>query len=256
MPSPFPGMNPYLEQETAWHDFHERSIPVMADMIGAQVLPRYFVKIDEHLYVHDIADDSRHMAGRGDVTVAQASPAAEKAVATQLLEAPAEVLQPRVDEERESFLEIRDRANHRLVTVLELLSPSNKRMGKYRDQYLMKRDQMLAGTVHFVEIDLLRGGPRMPWDNLPACDYYAIVSRAARRPRAGIWLLSLRDRLPPIPIPLHEGDQDATLDLQTVLHRVYDSAGYEVYLYEGQPEPPLSREDTAWATSLLPGKMV
>ena len=70
MPSPFPGMNPYLEQEDAWHDFHERFMPAAAEVLSAQVDPRYIVKIDEHVYVHEMAPDSRRFLGRADVTVA------------------------------------------------------------------------------------------------------------------------------------------------------------------------------------------
>lgn len=96
MPSPFPGINPYLEQEDAWNGFHERFIPAAAEEIGRQVEPAYIVKIEQNAYVHEIV-------------------------------------------ERQSFLEIRDRAGRKLVTAVELLSPSNKRPGSDRQQYLHKR---------------------------------------------------------------------------------------------------------------------
>ena len=107
--------------------------------------------------------------------------------------------------------------------------------------------------MHFVEIDLLRGGPRMPWLDMPACDYYAVVSRFEERPeRAGFWPIRLRERLPEIPIPLRQGDADARLDLQQVLHRIYDAAGYAYHIYSGPPEPLLAAEDAAWAQQFLP----
>ncbi len=254
MPSPFPGMNPCIEQETAWHDFHESFMPLAREIINAQVMPRYFAKIDEHIYVHDVDDNSRRLLGRGDVTIVPANPPSGQPASTELLEAPVEVLQPSIDEERISFLEIRDRDSHQLVTVLELLSPVNKNPGKYRNQYLAKREQILDSEVQFVEIDLLRGGPRMPWRTTPRCDYCVVVSRAQRRPRAGLWPIQLRQPLPAIPIPLHEQDRDATIDLQAVLHRIYDAAGYAIYIYDGKIDPPLSQDDAAWAQKLLARK--
>ena len=119
-----------------------------------------------------------------------------------------------VDVEHLSFVEIRDRQGRDLVTVIELLSPTNKRPGPDREQYLAKRRQLLASGVHLVEIDLLRGHPRLPLDDLPPCDYYVMVSRAEERPQAGLWPLGLRDPLPPIPVPLRAADPDASLDLQ------------------------------------------
>jgi hypothetical protein len=158
---------------------------------------------------------------------------------------------PAVDVEELSFLEVRDRHNRQLITVLELLSPSNKRPGDDRRQYLLKRNQLLASSVNFVEIDLLRGWGRLPMQRAPACDYCILVSRAEERPDAGIWPVSLRDTLPVVPVPLRSGEADARLDLQAALHRIYDAAGYGYYAYEGQPEPPLSSTDAAWAQQCL-----
>ncbi|MGH7224123.1 MAG: DUF4058 family protein, partial [Gemmataceae bacterium] len=157
-----------------------------------------------------------------------------------------------IDVERLSFVEIRDRRDRQLVTVLELLSPSNKRQGPDREQYLAKRRQFLAGNVHLVEIDLLRGGPRMPVEDLPDCDYCIMVSRVEKRPDVGIWPVRLRERLPVIPIPLRAPDADARLDLQEALHHLYDAAGYEDYIYTGASQPPLHPDDAAWARQFLP----
>ncbi len=251
MPSPFPGMNPYLERETVWHDFHENFLPVAREILSAQVLPRYFIKIDEHMYVHELGQEERRFAGRGDLWVAPLAPARGGGTAT-LLEAPGEVGVPQIDVEGRSFLEVRDRESRQIVTVVELLSPSNKYSGNDREQYLAKTRRLLWSDTHFVEIDLLRGGPRMPWLDLPPCDYCVVVSRAERRPRAGAWPLRLRDRLPVIPVPLRQGDADARLDLQEVLNRVYDAAGYQYYVYDDEPTPALSAEDAAWAQQFVP----
>ncbi len=220
MPSPFPGMNPYLEQDDAWHDFHERFIPLAADVLGAQVRPNYIVKIDEHVYVHELPPDP--------------------------------LLLPAIDIERVAFAEIRDRRSRELVTVLELLSPSNKRTGADREQYLATRGQLQASNAHLVEIDLLRGGQPMPAANRPACAYAVMVSRVEERPGAGLWPVQLRDRLPHIPIPVRQPDPDAELDLQALLDRIYDAARYALYIYGGTPEPPLGAEDADWARQFVP----
>ncbi len=256
MPSPFPGMNPYLEQEDAWHDFHERAIPLLADRIGAQLGSQYIVKIDERIYIHDVPqDDSRRFLGRTDVGVARRGNGGESGGSVALLEAPVEALVPQVDIERVAYVEIRDRRNRQLVTLIELLSPSNKKPGPDRDQYLAKRQEILASGAHFVEIDLLRMGERMPVEPVPAGDYCVMVSRYEDRPRVGLWPVRLRERLPLIPIPLRAPDPNARLDLQQVLHDIYDAARYERYIYDGSPDPPLSPEDQAWANSLIPASV-
>jgi len=255
MPSPFPGMNPYLEQPDVWHDFHEALLPVMRDQIAAQLAAHYIVKIDEQIYIHEPTADQRFLMGRGDVLLATRRPSSSEGAGTAVtaVTAPAQIVLPTVDFEGLSFLEIRDRRDRRLVTVIELLSPANKYSGSDREQYLGKRGGLLKSWTHLVEIDLLRGGPRMPFDTpLPECDYYVMVSRMDQRPKAGIWPLRLRDPLPRIPIPVREPDPDAMLDLQAALHHVYDAARYANYIYEGTPQPNLSPEDTVWAQSLIP----
>ncbi|MCY2992109.1 MAG: DUF4058 family protein [Planctomycetota bacterium] len=252
MPSPFPGMNPYLEQEDAWHDFHERFLPLVAERIAAQVDPRYIVKIDEHIYIHELSAEQRRFLGRADITVGRGRSAAERQTATGVLEAPAEGYLPAVDVERLAFVEIRDRRNRQLVTLIELLSPANKRPGADRDQYLAKRHEVLASAAHFVEIDLLRGGRRPPVEDWPACDYCVLVSRCEQRPRVGIWPLRLSDRLPLVPIPLRAPDPDAQLDLQEALHDIYDKAHYQTYIYDGAPDPPLTPQDEVWARQFTP----
>jgi Protein of unknown function (DUF4058) len=173
-------------------------------------------------------------------------------VAVDVLEAPSEVFLVAQDIERVPFLEVRDRRSRKLITLLELLSPSNKRGGPDRDRYLAKRNRMLASEAHFVEIDLLRGGQPMSPEDRPDCDYSVLVSPAEARPRAGFWPIALRQRLPIIRIPLRRLEEFARLDLQEILHHVYDAAGYEDFLYEGQPEPSLSSEDAAWARPFVP----
>jgi hypothetical protein len=252
VPSPFPGMNPYLEQDDVWQDFHDRFIPALSDAISPQVSPQFVVKIEEHLFIHEPSAAQRLRLGSGDVSVLQTprqGPAPQAGAAT--LTAPMRIVLPSVEFEKQTFLEIRDRQNRQLIAVIELLSPSNKRIGPDREQYQGKRANLLWSTAHLVEIDLLRGHPRLPFVQTPDCDYYVMVSRAEERLRADLWPLRLRDRLPVVPIPLRPPWPDARLDLQEVLHTVYDRAYYKDYIYDGTPQPPLGDEDARWAEELL-----
>jgi Protein of unknown function (DUF4058) len=256
MPSPFPGMNPYLEQEDAWHDFHERFIPLMATILGGQLRPRYIVKIDEHVYFHEMTKESRRLVGRADVSLVQSlggpTPEPASRAAMGVLQAPARVRLPAVDHERLSYVEIRDRRDRELVTVIEFLSPTNKLSGPDREQNLAKRMELLNGPAHLVEIDLLRGGLPRPADDRPNCAYSVLVSRVERRLDAEFWPISMRQRLPEIPIPVRSPDADARIDLQAILNQIYDDAGYADYIYEGMPRPNLSDNDAEWARQFVP----
>ena len=256
MPSPFPGMNPYLEQDDVWHDFHEAFLPHLAEVIAAQLAAHYIVKIDEHVYIHEPSAEQRIFLGRGDVvrglpaTVAQQ----DTATATRARERPGPGGASRGGCRR-TFVPgdprpPRPATGHRDRTA----EPRQQVQGPDREQYLGKRGSLLASSAHLVEIDLLRGGPRMPFATvLPGCAYYVLVSRMEKRPQADFWPIQLPDPLPLIPIPLREPDPDATLDLQAALHHVYDAARYANYIYEGVPQPALSPEDVRWAQQFVPG---
>lgn len=208
MPSPFPGMNPYLEQSDTWHDFHVNFIVRSRETLSAQVGTEYLVTI-------------------------------QTSAALQL---------PAVEVEQHRSLEIRDRRHRRVITVIEVLSPSNKAPGGDRDDYLAKRRQVLAGQTHLVEIDLRRGGVRPDLPVLPSCDYYALVSRYEDRPRIDFWPIGLRESLPRIPIPLALPDPPVWLDIRSVLDRAY----YGKYIYDETPDPPLRADDEAWAREIVP----
>lgn len=252
MPSPFPGMDPYLEQRDAWHSFHESFCPAIVEALVPQIRPKYIANVDEHVYLHELTAEERRFAGRGDVIISpEHSRMGTPAVRTTATTASVLGSIPlAVDEERLNFVEILDRLSREVVTVIELLSPSNKEAGADRSQYLGKRDRVLESPTHLVEIDLLRGS-RLPVKGLPECDYYAMVSRAETRPTVELWPFRLRDPLPKISVPLRAPDPDAVLDLRAVLDRVYDGAGYEDYIYRGTPVPPLNTDDRAWADEIL-----
>jgi hypothetical protein len=186
------------------------------------------------------------------LTVARSTGSERHAAAAGVLEAPAHVMLPEQDVESLAYLKILDRRSREVITIVELLSPTNKRPGEHRAQYLGKRSSTLHSSAHLVEIDLLRGGEAMPAEVRPQCTYSVLVSRADQRPQAGFWPFNLRDALPMVPVPLRTEDGDARLDLRAILDRIYDDAGYEDYLYEHEPTPPLSGDDAAWARAFLP----
>lgn len=254
MPSPFPGMNPFLEQDDVWKDFHDTFIPFIRDTLAAQIQPHYIVKIEEYLFIHEPPAEQRILLGYGDISVARPNGERGSVAAVAARSAPARIRVPSIEFEKHTYLEIRDRRSRELITVVEMLSPSNKKPGPDREQYLGKRGTLLHSTAHFVEIDLLRAWPKMPMEEAASCDYSVMVSRVEERPHAGFWPLRLRDPLPSIPIPLRLPHADVEVDLQAVLHRVYDSAQYGNYIYDETPYPRLSPEDAAWAASLIAAK--
>jgi hypothetical protein len=158
----------------------------------------------------------------------------------------------------EGFIQILDAAHgNRIVTVIEVLSPTNKRPGPGRDDYRRKQEELWAGGVSLVEIDLLRGGGRtfavseneIPPDRRSA--YAACVHRGYEGSRFEVYPMPLRERLPAIRIPLRAEDPDAVLDLQALVDRAYADGGYDDIDYAAQPDPPFDPADAAWAAELL-----
>ncbi len=257
MPSPFPGMNPYFEQGAHWADFHTEYLTTLRRLLAPQVGPTYIVQLDEHIYVHDMPPEPRQRVGSADLSLARPDLGEIARVrGVGLLEAPAVVRLSIQNVEHIPYLEVRDRLGRELVTVIELLSPSNKRAGADRESYLAKRRELLHSPAHLIEIDLLRGWTPMPHEGRPECDYSVMVSRAERRAAgvAGFWPIKLRDRLPVIPVPLRLPDEAVRVDLQETLDRAYDGPGYEHYIYNGNPEPGLSAEDATWARQFVPAR--
>jgi len=232
-------------------DFHTEFLSALRRLLAPQVGPKYVVQLEEHIYIHDLPPESRQRLGRADLSLVQPGPGELAQAGLRLLVAPTEIRLPEQDVEKVPFLEVRDRQGRELVTVIELLSLSNTRSGDDREQYLAKRRELLRSAVHFVEIDLLRGWSPMPQEGRPECDYSVMVSRAEKRPAADFWPIGLRSRLPVIPVPLRSPDAAAQVDLQESLHRAYDGPGYEHFVYSGDPDPPLSPSDAAWARQLV-----
>lgn len=257
MPSPFPGMDPFIEAQE-WEDFHHELISTIRQSLMEQVVPRYIVRVEKRVYLEHQVEEPREFR-RGDVLILQATngPAIEErsAVAgnTALAE-PVVLTLPMPEEQEETYLTVRWRETMEIVSVIELLSPTNKRSGSDgRKEYLAKREELLRSRTHLIELDLLRGGLRLPTiETLPPGDYYAFVARGNRRPRVSVYSWSLRDPLRTIPIPLHGNDADVVVDLQTAFTTAYERARYNLSLdYDAPLRPPLSEADAEWLRTRL-----
>ena len=258
MPSVFPGMDPFLEGAD-WEDFHARFITGISDALVPELRPDYVVRTERRIYVENPFGDSSLI--RPDLTVFreafQSKPQRrESASATALLE-PFERTLPAPFSVEEKYLIIRRLDSAEVITIIELLSPSNKRSGSEgQEAYLSKREEILQSKTSLVELDLLRGGERMPTSEaLPEGDYYALVCRAKRRLTASVYAWPLAHRLPAIPIPLALDDREASLDLQAVFDGAYDRAGYDYSVdYRRTVTPPMSKAEAKWARSLQKGR--
>ncbi len=161
---------------------------------------------------------------------------------------------PMPEEVVERFLEIRSVQTAEVVTVIELLSPANKSNPTGRQEYNDKRQKVLSSKTNLIEIDLLRGGesPPLYWRQEQQCDYRIVVSRAWQRPQVEVYCIGLRQPLPSIPVPLRRSESEPSLELNQLLHDLYDRAGYDLAVDYKQPaSPPLSDSDAAWADALL-----
>jgi hypothetical protein len=258
MKSPFPGMDPFIERQE-WTDFHHALIEMISELLVPEVEPRYLVRVERRVYVEHGASEPSDFVSVGvpDVVVADTGSAVaqQHGSAVSTLQ-PVKCELPMPVTQRESFLVIRDRENRAVVTVIEVLSPANKRRGSDgRREYLEKRDDVLQSQSHLVEIDLLRGGERLPVRSpLPPADFYAIVSRRHERPHADVFAWSLHTPLPTIPVPLLVEDGDVPLDLAEALAAVYRRKRYDLSLdYSAPLSPTPANEDAVWISELLGG---
>jgi hypothetical protein len=141
------------------------------------------------------------------------------------------------------------------VTVIEVLSPTNKLRQPGRRQYLRKRERIFESRTSLIEIDLLRAGKRMPIEIASPVtgEYRILVSRGKSRPRARLYAFGLRQPIPEIPIPLLPRDGEPALDLNSVLHDLYDRARFDLRLDYTNPAPaPRMKElDIAWAREII-----
>jgi hypothetical protein len=260
MPTPFPGMEPYLEQPALWPDVHNGLIAELRNTLAPQLRPRYYVALEERTYLAEPVGLS--FVGRPDVTVVGAATpvlsqpsCVEQALAGVATREPVTVELPIPELVRETYLEIRQTQTHTVVAVLELLSPANKRPGEGRQHYGRKRMQVLASLTHLIEIDLLRGGEPMAMNTRGqpiSSHYHVLISRAEHRPRAVLLPFNVSDPIPHFCLPLQPGDEEPIVDINRTLHDLYNRAGYDLRIdYRAEADPPLDGEDTVWVDALL-----
>ena len=262
MPSPFPGMDPYLEQPDLWPGVHNRLIVAIADALVLLVRPKYRVDIDKRIYQIDLEDDP--LVGIPDVTVqhpyTSTNPTRSNVAVAELTTAPVKVRIPMPVEVRESYLEIKDLTTQDAITAIEILSPTNKRPGKGRDMYLQKREEVLSSLTHLIEIDLLRLWGHLPFfsnDRNLETDYRILVSRRKQRPMADLYPFNIQNSIPSFPVPLRIEHAEPLVNLQELFGDVYDRAGYDYIVdYSCQPVPDFSEKDAVWADALLREKEV
>jgi Protein of unknown function (DUF4058) len=245
-------MDPYLEVPEFWSEVHNRMIVAIADDLAPKLRPRYRVAIEQRIYLS--SGDERQLLVP-DVTVTRKSPEVPAiATMTAPITQPVSISLALPEEVKESYLEVREVASGRVVTVLEVLSPKNKRNGEGRIAYERKRQQTLASTVNFVEIDLLRQGLKFPLGQEPfTTEYYVLVARGDRRPQADLYPFTLREQLPTILIPLDSSPAEPVLLLQEIFTGLYDRAGFDLAIDYSQPvpKPALSNADQLWVKDLL-----
>lgn len=257
MPSPFPGMDPYLETPDLWPDVHAGFIKKIQEFLNPRLRPKYVARVEVRIFVEAGVDDRSHRVPDVRLETARKRKLDVKANPPGGLMIAEPIICPPIldDEIEETYLTIKHRESGALVAVLEVVSPTNKIPGSDgRKSFMSKRREVLNSDVHWVEIDLLRAGIR---SNGPfvAGDYRILVSRSNDRTRTWCWPVWLRDKLPTIGIPLRGTDPDVPLDLSAVLDEVYDGGAYDLSIeYAQPPDPPLQPADARWARKVLRGK--
>lgn len=251
----FPGMDPYLENPLIWSGLHAVFVVYLRDELQPLLRPRYVAAVEERVYVEgperEIIPDVA-VRRRRPLAVTQGAAVAEPET-PELIRIPAL-------EVHETYVAILDRQyRRRIVTVIELLSPTNKYAGPGRKSYRAKQRAVMRSTTHLVELDFLRLGPHVLAVAESAVragkpyEYLISVNRAYDlREEFELYRVRLRQRLPRIRVPLGADDPDVVLDLQAVLQRVYDAGDYAGILnYDEACVPPLSSEDQEWANNLI-----
>jgi len=251
-------MDPYLETQGLWESFHAALVTHCAEALNQRLPEGYVAQIETRVTL--VSLDLTGGQRVPDVLVARETDApsspfssAGEAVGVATIEPMTIPLAKREVELRERWIEISSLPDLDLVTVIEILSPSNKD-GRGRSEYLQKRDALIDQPVNLVEIDLLLGGGRMPMARkLPRGDYYAIVARAPHRPDAQVYAWTVRQPLPPIPIPLRMPDADVVLNLGEAFDLTYERGRYGRIVRHGASLPqivPIAPAVRDWAEGL------
>lgn len=257
MPSPFPGMDPYIEDPEIWSDFHAGLAEEIRASLNRVLQPRYVARLAPRVTYEVVEVGERHSI-RPDVGIWQPQPPRGETQSVALITAaPVESVVEMEVPLRLYTVEVREVGSWRLVTAIEILSPVNKRPGhEAYEEYRRKRRALLRSEAHLLELDLLRGGERVPLARpVPPAAYYVVLSRVERRPYVEVWPVQLWERLPVVPVPLLEPDPDVALNLGEVVGEVYERGAYGRLIdYRQPPPPPLSEEEAEWLEEFLQEK--
>jgi hypothetical protein len=249
-------MDPYLEDPVRWGGVHQLMISAIVAALNRALPAGFVAEVELFVWSGDQPEDEAVLRRRKpDVFIPRVG-RTKSVGATSLAVAPPTVVTrlPERHVRRNKRVEVQTADGREVVTVLELLSPANKRTGEDRTAYLTKRGEFFASQANFVEIDLLRDGDRMPMGNPhpPPADYYVFVSPADRRAESQVWAWNVSAAIPVFPVPLRRKVPPVPLDLRACLERVYEEGRYEDKLnYRTDPVPPLRAGDADWAADLL-----
>jgi hypothetical protein len=248
-------MDPYLEVGE-WSNFHFDLIAAIKDQLQPLIFPNYLVVTETRVYLERNDGDTLRFipdVGLQPTTAAGATWESASTAVAQL--EPHTYLAVMPEEHREHYLVLRDRGKNELVTVIEILSPTNKLPGSDGNrEYRQKRERLLRSHVNLIELDLLRGGERfrLHRPQPQSMDYCIYMHRLSQRPKILAWEFTLRHPLPQIPVPLSEGDPDVPLNLQSAFTSLYDRLGYSMRVPYDQPlVPPLRPDDEPWVRDQL-----
>ena len=257
MASPFPGMDPYIEDRLIWSDFHSNLAGEIQARLNQDIRPAYFAALTPYVTYEVIEISSSRLQGvRPDVGVLRTDPSTTQPGMSLVIDPPQAESTTEMEMPLELMsVEVRQVGTNRLVTAIEILSPVNKqRNHEARIDYLRKRRELLRSQAHFIEIDLLRGGERTPLDTpVPDAPYYVSLSRVERRPKVDVWTIQLDARLPRIAIPLADRDPDVGIDLGEIVAAVYERGGYDARIDYTQPVPApnLTPEQVGFVETVL-----
>ncbi|MBD3307796.1 DUF4058 family protein [candidate division KSB3 bacterium] len=252
--SPFPGMDPYFAGDL-WQEFHDTLAHQIRGQLLAVLPPRYVALLDKRYIIEGAGMDLVFRPPKRtiypDVHVLNV---VRETATVEAVAAPTLTLLSNIPEEIPMLsIEIRDIAERRLVTVIEIFSPVNKHGQPFWD-YVARREDLLKTKTHLLEIDLLRAGARLPLQGaLPPAAYYVYLSRFTHRPQTDVWAIDLRDRLPIVPVPLLPPDEDVALNLQKAVDACFALVGYQRLLDYAQPPPPppLTPGDVQWVAERI-----
>ena len=256
MTSPFPGMNPWLEGYL-WSDVHQDLSSAIKALLAPQIAPKYVARL-AIATIQDSSPESEIGIMYPDVEIMQRySEASEPVAVYGGIEAtePTQIVPFKLPISlRIPLVEIRDAANNRLITAIEILSPVNKRQPNLAD-YREKIAHLHRNGVHVVEIDLLRRGTR-PFSYSKTAVHYQMMLLRAETPNAEIWAINVQDKLPILPIPLRAPDGDVVLDIKKALDIIFERSLYHLSIdYAKPPAPPIfSEQDWAWIKQITKNK--